>query len=511
MPARRLRRASAVAAGAMCVLTGLAGAASGDLDPTFGDAGRVVLSPTVESYALGAAIQADGKVVLAGLADDVPAPPPPPSSPRTPNQDFLTVRLMPNGSLDPAYGSGGVVRTPVGPGVESDGARAVAMAPDGGVVVAGFTVVPGGLDFAFARYTTSGALDLSFSGDGIQTVDVGAFDGANGVAVQPDGKVVAVGQGGSGFTLVRLQRNGQLDGTFGSRGIVDTSLGDAGIRDDASAVVLRNGKIVVAGTADLSNPSRNDFAAARYLTNGRLDTSFGTGGKVVLRGYSEERAWALALAPEGKYVLAGSDGTGKFRLVRLQANGWIDRSFGGAGVTTTSFGRVWAMPRALALQTDGRVVVGGLALGPTAQGTDDAFAFARYNADGKADTTFGVGGKAVYGALGGRVWGAGAVIQPGAEARRAGRFVLAGMAHDGSTNHVIAFGLDLGALTTPPLPGCHVPRVVGMRLGRAKARIRRANCSVGYVGRVPSSRPRGRVIAQRPAPGPILGAAHVCS
>ena len=91
----------------MCVLTGLAGAASGDLDPTFGDAGRVVLSPTVESYALGAAIQADGKVVLAGLADDVPAPPPPPSSLRTPNQDFLTVRLMPNGSLDPAYGSGG--------------------------------------------------------------------------------------------------------------------------------------------------------------------------------------------------------------------------------------------------------------------------------------------------------------------------------------------------------------------------------------------------------------------
>ena len=162
MSARRLRGASAVAAGAMCVLTGLAGAASGDLDPTFGNGGRVVLSPSVESYALAAARQADGKVVVAGLVDDVPAPPPPPSSLRMSNQDFLIVRLTPNGSLDTTYGSGGVVRTPVGPGVESDGARAVAIAPDGGVVVAGYTVVPGGLDFAFARYTAGGALDFSF-------------------------------------------------------------------------------------------------------------------------------------------------------------------------------------------------------------------------------------------------------------------------------------------------------------------------------------------------------------
>jgi len=504
MLARRWRGASAVAAGTMCVLTGLAGAASGDLDPTFGDRGLVVLSPAVDSYALAAALQADGKLVLAGVADDVLPPPPPPSLPRPPNRDFLSIRLTRDGRLDHTYGSGGVVRTPISPGFAADGARAVAVGPDRRIVVAGFTEAGVGLDFAFARFTAAGDLDRSFSGDGIQTVDVGEIDGATGVAVQPDGKIVAAGQGGSGFTLVRLQRNGQLDRSFGNRGVVDTSLGDPRVRDDASAVVLRSGKFVVAGTADLSNVNRNDFAATRYLANGRLDRSFGTGGKVVLRGSSQERAWALALAPEGKFVVAGNDGTGKFRLVRLHWNGKLDRSFGAGGVASTSFGRVWAMPRALALQRDGRIVVGGLALGPSSQGTDDAFAFARYNANGTADPTFGAGGTATYDALGGRVWGAGAVIQPSAISGRAGRFVLAGQAHDRATDHVIALGLDLGALTRLPLPGCRVPRVVGLRLAAAKPRIRRANCSVARVRRVPSGRPRGRVLRQRPSPGTEL-------
>jgi uncharacterized delta-60 repeat protein len=501
MLASRWRGASAVAAGTMCLLTGLAGAASGDLDPTFGDRGVIVLSPAVDSYALAAALQADGKLVLAGVADDVLPPPPPPSSPRPPNRDFLSIRLTRDGRLDHTYGSGGVVRTPISPGFAADGARAVAVGPDRRIVVAGFTDAVGGLDFAFARYTAGGDLDRSFSGDGVQTVDVGEIDGATGVAVQRDGKIVAAGQGGSGFTLVRLQRNGQLDRSFGNRGVVDTRLGNPGIQDDVSAVALRSGKIVAAGTADFSNPSRNAFAAARYLANGRLDRSFGTGGKVVLRGSSHGRAWALALAPEGKLVVAGSDGTGKFRLVRLQPKGKLDRSFGAGGVASTSFGRVSAMPRALALQRDGRIVVGGLALGPNVEGTDDQFAFARYNADGTADPTFGAGGKVTYDALGGRIWGAGGVIQPSADSGRAGRFVLAGQAHDRATDHVIALGLDLGTLAARPLPGCLVPRVVRMRLPPARARIRRANCSVGRIRRVSSALARGRVLRQRPAPG----------
>ena len=212
MSALRVGPLAAVVAFAL-VIVAVAVGAPGDLDPTFGVNGRVTLSPFVESYAASIAVQPDGKLVLAGAADDEAPPPPPPPAPGGPhssNQDFLAIRLTPNGNLDPAFGSGGFTRTPIdSEGLPaSDGARAVAFGADGSIILAGLTVVGNGTDFAFARYTPSGALDPTFSGDGIQTLDVGGYDGADGVAVQPDGKVVAVGPGGSGFTVVRLLTNG---------------------------------------------------------------------------------------------------------------------------------------------------------------------------------------------------------------------------------------------------------------------------------------------------------------
>jgi uncharacterized delta-60 repeat protein len=286
-------------------------AAPGDLDPTFGTGGRVGLSPYVESVGVAAVLQPDGKILLAGWADDVAPPPPPPPAPfglQASNADFLAVRLTPNGSLDLPFGRDGTVRTPIDLGNSTgDFAWAVAPGPDGTVVLAGNAGTQGGsLDFAFVRYTSTGALDSSFSGDGVQTVDDGTFDYIRGVAVQPDGKIVAVGRGsGDGIAVIRLLANGARDTSFGNGGIVNTVIGDPTIQDEATAVLLVEGTIVVAGVADWQNPTRTAFAVVRYLSNGQLDRSFGAGGISVGRPSYDQRAAALATAPGGKIVVAG--------------------------------------------------------------------------------------------------------------------------------------------------------------------------------------------------------------
>ncbi len=509
MSARRPLGVCVAAVGVLVALCGFAGAApttAGDLDPAFGTGGRVVLSPALQSAASAAAVQADGKVVLAGTIDDQAPPPPPPPAPyraQASDADFFVARLTPDGNLDRGFGSAGVVRTPIDSGgAASDFAAAVAVGPDGRVVVAGLTVVPGGTDFAFVRYTPSGALDPTFSGDGVKTVHVGAFGGAEGVAVQPDGKVLAVGPGGDGFTVLRLRSNGDLDPTFGNGGVVNTSVGGSS-RDQAAAVILIGARIVVAGTADMSDPRANAFAVVRYTPTGRLDPTFGSDGIVAGRGSYSQRAWALAPAPGNKIVVAGSDGSGAFRVARYLSSGVLDHAFGGSGTVTTSFGRVFAVAHGVAVQADGKVVSGGLALSDLPPG--DQFAASRYNEDGTLDNSFGMGGKATYDPLATRLWGTGVVIQPGSDPAAAGRLVVAGKGSDGTSDHVIALGVDLGPLAPPPPASrvrCRVPRVIHLRYGIARRRIQRAHCSVGRVRVVHSSRKSWRrVVRQSPRAG----------
>jgi uncharacterized delta-60 repeat protein len=460
----------------------------------------------VESVSVAAALQRDGKILLAGWADDLAPPPPPPPAPFGPqpsNADFLVVRLTPNGALDPTFGSGGVVRTPIDLGNgNGDFAWAVAPGPGGTVVLAGDAVTPdGGLDFAFVRYTSTGALDTSFSGDGVRTVDDGRFDYIRGVAVQPDGKIVAVGRGGGdGFAVIRLLENGAPDASFGSRGIVTTAIGNPTIQDEASAVLLVAGKIVVAGVADWQNPSRTAFAVVRYLSNGQLDRSFGAGGIAVSRSSYDQRAWALAAAPGGKIVVAGESGA--FRVARYLATGAPDNTFGGHGFAITSFEGFYAQGRGVAVQADGKIVVGGLALSDAAE----RFAVARYNINGALDRSLGDNGKRTY-PIATRVWGGASVLKRGAASGGGDRFVVAGMASAGRglADHVAAIGVDLGA-PGPPLMErrCRVPRVVHLSYGRARRKINRAHCSVGRMRFVLRPRLAGIVLAQSPRPGRVL-------
>jgi uncharacterized delta-60 repeat protein len=360
----------------------------GDLDPSFGTSGKVIATD-LPGPAFALVVQADGKLVVAWWA------------PGEGFGSFGLARYSPNGTLDPSFGTGGIVTTSFGTG----GARpfALVVQADGKLVAAGFAAI-GTSDFALARYNPDGTLDSGFGTGGLVTTDFAATnDQAVGLIVQADGKLVAAGStdvipGGSNFALARYNPNGTLDARFGTGGKVTTDF--AGDVDVANALAVQaNGRLVVAGVSNTPGVANADFALVRYRSNGNLDRSFGRGGKVTTDVASiNERALALAVQADGALVAAGVTGeagssqTGAdFALVRYRSNGNLDQSFGTGGKVTTDFtgSSGGDQANALVVQADGKLVAAGFAGGP--EGTD--FALARYNPDGSLDPSFGTAGR----------------------------------------------------------------------------------------------------------------------
>jgi uncharacterized delta-60 repeat protein len=457
-------------------------------------------------------VQPDRKVVLAGIAGD---------GTWNSNFDFLAVRLNRNGSRDRSFGDGGIVRMSVDlGGMRRAELSAVARGPEGVIVLAGNAYrTEGGTDFAVVRLTPSGVLDTSFSDDGVRTIDLGPNDALSGVAVQPDGKLVLVGSGygawpaHSGFLVIRLLPNGALDTSFGLGGVVDTKIGDPSDGDAAADVaVLDDGRMVVAGTVDVgrqwtySDPG-TDFGVVRYLPDGRRDSTFGEDGFARAAGPSAERARDLVVAPDGRIVVVGTEGwpsqprwpsRSRFFLARYLPTGALDPTFAAGGTLTTEItSGQWAHSGAgsVAVGGDGKIIAGGTT--GTYYPAKAWSALARYNEDGSLDHTFGVGGKRRYPPVGSAIG-----IQPLAARSGADRLVMAGGVRSFDETRVAAIGVDLGR-PRPPVR-CRVPRVVGLSLIRARARIRSAQCRVGRVRRARSARPRGRVISQSPRAGRSL-------
>ncbi|MFD9223461.1 hypothetical protein ACFWDI_26440 [Streptomyces sp. NPDC060064] len=304
----------AVAAlGAALVLfcPGVALAAPGDLDPTFGTGGKVTTNfGGTDNEARGVAVQADGKIIAVGQSDSGGT------------IDFALARYNPDGSLDSTFGTGGKVTTDFGGG--GDLAFGVVVQADGKIIAAGLDFSGSTFfDFALARYNTDGSLDTTFGTGGKVTTDFGgSFDVAFGVVVQADGKIVAVGSaGGIAFALARYNTDGSLDSTFGTGGKVTTNFGGG---NEARAVALQaDGKIIAAG---VSTSGTADFALARYNTDGSLDSTFGTGGKVTTNFGGTDEARAVALQADGKIIAAGLDFSGgafEFALARYQDGGSI--------------------------------------------------------------------------------------------------------------------------------------------------------------------------------------------
>jgi uncharacterized delta-60 repeat protein len=347
-----------------------------------------------------------------------------------PQIELLEGRLTPTaGMLDPTYGVGGTVITPV-IGTADDIGRAMTIQADGKILMAGQVSNNGKYDFGVVRYNTNGSLDTTFGSGGVVITSIDdSNDDANGIAVQADGKIVVVGDDspgtGSSFFVVRYNTDGSLDTTFGGTGIVTTYFGS--VAGANSVAIQPDGKIVVAGS--VGSYGNNHLAVARYNTDGSLDNSFNGDG--ILLNLSASGAYnAMVFQPDGKIVLAGYvvQNSVHFTVVRLDSDGSLDSTFNGTGVVVGSNGYCYAA----AIQSDGKIVAAGWDNG--------SFAVGRYNTDGSEDTTFGSGGYVVTSNTG---YGGAMGIQA------SGKIVVAGFnSLSSSSEFVIARYTTAGALDT---------------------------------------------------------------
>jgi uncharacterized delta-60 repeat protein len=342
-------------------------------DPTFGNGGQVI-SPatTADEFAQDLLLQPDGKMLVAGHAT-------------LPDRgQVLLARYLPNGSLDVSFGASGVAKINLTTNVFADVCTA-ALLPDGKILVAGFTRSAGNLqDFLLARFLPGGQPDNGFGNGGLRIIDHTFQDNAHDLRVLPDGKILLTGyvtaapQANLQLILMQLLPDGAFDTSFGAGGKV--ILTDATNQVGRTLLQLPDGKIVVAGQSNAINNKRS-FATFRFLPNGALDNSFGTGGRVVVPvgTTSTETAMALLRQADGKLVLTGHavrNGTIDFAVVRLLENGSPDPGFGGGGVVTTAIGG--SIDQALdgVFDSDGNLVAAGFSIDATS-GTS-VFALARY-------------------------------------------------------------------------------------------------------------------------------------
>lgn len=278
------------------------------------------------------------------------------------NYDLVVARYLANGSLDTSFSSDGVVSTHV---QLHDRSHAILLQPDGKIVVAGETDT-GNLDWNFilVRYNTNGSLDTTFSGDGIVVTDFGAGEAIHALALQPDGKILAAGIIGTAVGLARYNSDGSLDASFGSGGKVTTAVGSNAC---GCALALQpDGKVIVGGYAEPSGDT--DFVLVRYSSSGSLDTGFGSSGKVVTDFGGDEEAHAVLVQPDGKIALAG--GGDHFLLAQYDVDGTLDVAFSEDGKAAVYFGDP-ARANALLRQADGKLVAAGA-------GSSGAFLLARF-------------------------------------------------------------------------------------------------------------------------------------
>ncbi len=302
----------------------------------------------------------------------------------------ITIVSAQPGSLDLSFGNDGKAITDFdGSG---DLAYAMALQPDGKIVLGGYAYAGSTNDFALVRYNANGTPDNTFDSDGKVMTDFnGSIDVINALAIQDDGKILAVGNSWDGsethFALARYNTNGSLDNTFSGDGMAIFSWAE---NDYGTAVALQqDGKILIAGASYLGNFGYH-VSALRINTDGTLDNTFDNGGIIAVIG-DESQANAIILQSDGKIVLAGrtvSNANSDFLVIRYTASGSIDNTFDTDGIVTTSFGSGDDYAFTCVQQSNGKLLVGG----SSANGFND-YALARYNANGSLDNTFSSDGK----------------------------------------------------------------------------------------------------------------------
>lgn len=339
----------------------------GTLDPTFGNGGKVITVANVRESAAGLLILPNGKIMISGSID----------LPSSSNSSFALLRFNADGSVDSTFGNGGLVTTNIG--IDDDRAYSIALQSDGKIVAAGRR----GIQFypseqrkgnvALARYNPDGSLDTTFGNGGIVINDFG--QGLESYAIeliiQPDGKLVIAGESSYRFLVARYNSDGTLDSTFGDSG---HAFGNFSSNWDGAtdAALQPDGKIILVGWSVLNSPY-DSFAMARFNSDGSLDQTFGNGGKVLIP--NEGDLEAVALQSDGKVIALGSSDS--FVLLRFNVNGSLDPTFGSGGTVATSFGGAAAAGGDLVFQADGKFLAGGYT-STDIYFTNSDFALARY-------------------------------------------------------------------------------------------------------------------------------------
>lgn len=387
------------------LLAGAAQAGDGDLVASFGDGGltRLGIVDAQGSEASNPVVAADGTIIYCTTRGTPP------------DTDMVVARVVADGTPDTSFSSDG--RYTLDFGGNEDICAAVAVQADGRIVVAGSTQDDTRLNFALARFHPSGTLDTTFGTGGRQQVqfDVfgGAFSEARALAIQPNGRLVVAGyMGVTGVTrqmaVARLLADGSYDTSFNDIGRQRVQ----GIGDEATdysrahAVALDgSGRILLAGQAAkyTNDILEQDFAAARLLPDGSLDPTFGENGHTTVAfdfggaaGSNLDIANALRWMPDGRIVLAGEVDVSAtdtpnldMAFVRLLADGSPDASFGTDGRTLVAFDRTPSGgDTARALVLDGaHVIAAGYAYTEDNTGAD--LAFVRLLPNAARDPSFG--------------------------------------------------------------------------------------------------------------------------
>ncbi len=352
---------------------------NGMLDTTFNVTGKVITD--LRGYgdaAFGVALQGDGKIVVAGVSEN--------SSFRA---DIAIVRYKADGSLDNEFGpfgNGKIVTSSIGSG---SAAYAIAIQPDGKIVLAGFAVTGLAQDFALVRYNSDGGIDGTFGDNGLVTrslrTDRALNEYATSITLQSDGKILVAGAGGvfagtvpNFVAVIRYNSDGTLDNGFTGPGGPTNGAGQGGTHNGyATGVALQpDGKVVLSGSN--FGESRRFFTLDRYSASGVLDISQYTG-----IGLSNDSANGVALQGDGKIILAGQSYNGNtavndFALVRYHTDGALDAGFNTTGKVTTPIGEGNSAANCVAIQADGKILLAGTSL----SGGKRVFTVARYQAFG---------------------------------------------------------------------------------------------------------------------------------
>ena len=356
--------------------------ADGVLDTTFGDNGQVTTDTgSISDVATSIAIQADGKIVVAG----------------TDGSDILVVRYDSDGSLDAGFGVAGIVTVEISAGI--DIANAVQIQPDDGKIVIGGVSDQGSAqeDFVLVRLNTDGSLDASFQGDGTVTTDLGAGtdDGITDIVIRADDEeIIAVGTSDTSLAVVAYDSTGDLDATFSDDGILTT---DLGTEATANAVTLQtDDEILISGSVESSDGTETDSIVVRIDPDGTLDTSFGTDGVVTadLSATSDDEFTAIAVTADGEILAAGDVVTvdaatdSDFVVVEYDSSGNLDASFGDEGIDVVDFSGTADVVTDMAVEDDGTIVL----VGGTNVDLNEHIAVAVLSPDGDLDVNFDTDG-----------------------------------------------------------------------------------------------------------------------